>query len=261
MYHDLRIPPGRMFADEAITPNEFAKQVAWLADHGYVGIRASDWIAWRRNGVVLPPKPVLLTFDDGYAGVGRYGLPILERYGFGAVTFVVTRRIGNRNTWDESNGYKGAPLMSTDDIVRWSSRGFEFGCHTRTHPDLTLLKGQELEREIVGSRRDIAALLGEAPASFAYPWGLFNEAVRACVRDTFELGFSVRRGLNFRGTDPHLMRRGTVRSNRSLFDFACRVSFGFNPASRLEPLVSGALSWRRCRHHQARGRHGIERSV
>lgn len=242
MYHDLGPPRPGMFPDEVIAPEEFEKQIAWLAGHGYVGIRPSEWIAWHRQGISLPQKPVLLTFDDGYAGVGRHGLPVLERYGFGAVIFVVTRRIGSRNTWDERNGYRGAQLMSADEILRWCARGFEFGCHTRTHPDLTSLPGREVEREIVGSYRDLGALLGRAPATFAYPWGLFNDAVHACVRDVFELGFSIRRGVNFPGTDPHLMRRAAIRSDRSLFDFASRVVFGCNPTSRLEPIMRTAVS-------------------
>lgn len=238
MYHDLGPPASGMFPDQSVAPDQFESQIAWLANHGYVGIRTSDWIAWRHNGRSLPGKPVVVSFDDGYEGVATYGLPILERYGFGAIVFVVTRRIGSSNTWDEVRGYTGSPLMSADEIARWSLRGFEFGCHTRTHPDLTSLSEPELQNEVVGSRDDLAAIINEVPAAFAYPWGLSNKAVRECVRRTFDLAFSTRRGMNWSRTDPYQMRRSCVRPNRSMLDFACRVTLGLSPLSKLDTLFT-----------------------
>ena len=237
MYHDVGPSIPGAFPQGSILPGEFGKQMAWLADHGYVGIRPSDWLSRQREGKPLPDKPVLITFDDGYAGVATYGLPVLERYGFGAVVFVVTGRIGSTNTWDQALGYSAVPLMSADEIVRWTSRGIEFGCHTRTHPNLASLTEAEIQNEVVGSREDLAAIVNRVPAAFAYPWGSFNRAVHRCVRNTFDLGFSTRRGVNFASTDPHLLRRGAVHANRSMLDFACRVTFGLNPLGRLEWML------------------------
>jgi peptidoglycan/xylan/chitin deacetylase (PgdA/CDA1 family) len=238
MYHDLGPSMPGMFP-EVIAPEEFERQVAWLADHGYTGIRPSDWAEWRRKGKTLPDKPVLITFDDGYAGVATYGFPILERYGFGAVVFIVTERIGFTNTWDEALGYDSLPLMSGDEISRWASRGIEFGSHSRTHPDLTSLSEAAIQCEVVGSRDDLAAIVNRMPTSFSYPWGTFNQAVQNCVRNTFDLAFSTRRGINFRGTDPHLLRRSQVHPDRSKLDFACRVNFGLNPLAKFDALFKG----------------------
>jgi peptidoglycan/xylan/chitin deacetylase (PgdA/CDA1 family) len=242
MYHHVGPAVSGTPPDLTLAPDEFEKQISWLATHGYVGIRPSDWIEWRQRSRRLPDKPVLITFDDGYAGVASYGLPILERYGFSAAVFVVTRRIGSTNTWDQALGYSAVPLMHADEIVRWNSRGFEFGCHTRTHPDLASLSEPEFHSEIVGSREDLAAIVNRVPAAFAYPWGSFNEAVHNCVRSVFDLAFSTRRGVNFAGTDLHLLRRGAVRANRSMLDFACRVIFGLNPLGRLERLLRRSVS-------------------
>ncbi len=244
MYHDVGPAAPGAFPGATMHPGEFEKQIAWLEEHGYVGIRPSDWIARCRGKKSLPEKPVLITFDDGYAGVATFALPILERHGFGAGVFIVTQRIGAANTWDHAPGCGAAPLMSADDIVRWSSRGIEFGCHTRTHPDLASLSGSEIQSEVVGSREDLARLLNRVPAAFAYPWGRFNRAVHHCVRDTFDLAFSTRRGINSRRTDRHLLRRAAIRPNRSMLDFACRVRFGLNPA--------GKLVWMLTRHRETR---------
>lgn len=237
MYHDVGSSIPGAFPDGTISLGEFGKQMAWLADHGYVGICPSDWISRHRKGAPLPDRPVLITFDDGYAGVATRGLPILERYGFGGAVFIVTRRIGSTNTWDQALGYSAVPLMPADEIIRWSSRGIEFGCHTRTHPNLATLSEAEIQNEVVGSRDDLAAIVNQVPAAFAYPWGSFNRAVHNCVRGAFELAFSTRPGVNFAGTDPHLLRRGEVHANRSTLDFICRVRFGLNPFGRLESML------------------------
>src|SRR5512146_625720 len=197
MYHDVGPSSVGLPDDQTIAPEEFERQIRWLAERGYVGIRPTDWVAWRREGKALPNKPVLITFDDGYAGVATYGLPVLERYGFGAAVFVVTRRIGSTNTWDQALGYRAVPLMSAEEIVRWASRGIEFGCHTRTHPDLATLSEAEIQSEVAGSREDLATILNRIPSTFAYPWGSFNRAVHTCVRGSFDLAFSTRRGVNF----------------------------------------------------------------
>lgn len=241
LYHDLGQSVSGMFPDQTVAPKVFESHIGWLAHHGYVGIQATDWIAWRRNGKSLPSKPIIVSFDDGYAGVATYGLPILERYGFGAIVFVVTRRIGSSNTWDEALGYTGSLLMSTEEIVRWSSRGFEFGCHTRTHPDLTSLSKPELQDEVVGSREDLAAIINHVPTTFAYPWGLSNKAVRDYVRGAFNLAFSTRRGINWSRTDPYVMRRSCVRPNRSMLDFACRVTLGLSPLAKVDAFIAKAL--------------------
>jgi peptidoglycan/xylan/chitin deacetylase (PgdA/CDA1 family) len=237
MYHDIGSSIPGAFPDGTISPEEFRKQMAWLADHGYVGIRPLDWVSRHCKGTPLPDKPVLITFDDGYAGVATHGLPVLERHGFGAAVFVVTGRIGSTNTWDQALGYSAVPLMSADEIVSWSLRGIEFGCHTRTHPNLASLSEKEIQSEVVGSRDDLAAILNQVPAAFAYPWGSFNRAVHNCVRSAFDLAFSTRRGVNFPRTDPHLLRRGAVHANRSMLDFACRVMFGLNPFGKLERML------------------------
>lgn len=238
MYHDLGLSVPGGPPDLTVAPEEFERQVMWLAGHGYTGISPLDWIQWRDKGKSLPEKPVLITFDDGYASVATHGLPVLERQGFGATVFVVTRRLGLSNTWDQALGYPAIPLMSADEISRWAARGFEFGCHTRTHANLASLSEADIENEVVGSRDDLATIINHLPATFAYPWGSFNKTAHNCVRNAFDLAFSTRRGLNFRGTDLHLMRRSAVHANRSILDFASRVMFGSNPAGRCDALLT-----------------------
>jgi peptidoglycan/xylan/chitin deacetylase (PgdA/CDA1 family) len=223
-----------------VSPEGFERHVQWLAGRGYKGINPSDWVRWRREGKGLPDKPVLFTFDDGYADLVEHALPILRRYGFGAAVYVVTGQLGGTNAWDEARGSGTLRLMTTEQIRYWATQGIEFGAHSRTHADLTTLPVNELEEEVVGSGKDLALLLGARVVSFAYPYGFHNQAVDDCVRRAFELAFIAddnNEGMNHLLTEPHLLLRTMVQTNDSLLALECRARWGHNPFLNLRARI------------------------
>jgi glycosyltransferase involved in cell wall biosynthesis/peptidoglycan/xylan/chitin deacetylase (PgdA/CDA1 family) len=236
LYHHVGpLRPGTVLG-LTVSPEQFERQVRWLARRGYTGIRPSDWVRWRREGKGLPDKPILLTFDDGYADLAEYALPVLRRYGFDAVVFIVTGQLGGTNAWDEARGSGTHRLLTCEQIRYWATQGIEFGAHSRTHADLTTLSAKELAEEVLGSRDDLADLLASRVASFAYPYGFYNQAVGECVRGAFDLAFIAddnREGLNHLLTDPYLLLRTMVQSNDSLLDLECRARWGYNPLLNL----------------------------
>lgn len=193
---------------------------------------SADWVKWLRAGKGLPDKPVLLTFDDGYEDIVEHALPVLRRYGFGAAVFIVTGRVGGTNTWDEAQGSATLRLMTAEQIRYWATQGIEFGAHSRTHADLTTLSADQLENEIVGSRDDLAKILGAPVTSFAYPFGSYNPAIYERVQSAFSLTFRADEqspGINYLCTDPHDLQRTTVHPTDSLADLECRVRWGHSP--------------------------------
>ena len=236
MYHHVGPSRPGTFPEWTVSPDRFERQIRWLARRGYTGIRPEQWIKWRREGTGLPDKPVLLSFDDGFVDLAEFALPVLRRYGFGAVVFIVTGRVGETNTWDEAQGSATHHLMTAEQIRHWAAQGIEFGAHGRTHADLTTLSPDEMEKEIVGSRDDLAELLGSPVTSFAYPFGSFNEAVTKCVRQAYSLTFRADEAvpvMNYLCTDPHSLQRIMVHPNDSLADFACRLLWGHSPIQNL----------------------------
>jgi peptidoglycan/xylan/chitin deacetylase (PgdA/CDA1 family) len=225
--------------------------VRWLRRRGYSGIRASGWAAWRREGKGLPDKPVLLTFDDGYADLAEYALPVLRRYGFGAVVFVVTDLVGKTNAWDEARGSGTHRLMTADQIRYWATQGIEFGAHTRTHADLATLNADELAEEIVGSRDQLESTIGSTVTSFAYPYGSYNKAAHNCAAEAYDLTFlgdEKTPGINHLTTDAHFLQRTMVQPGDTLADLECRLRWGHSPIRelrtrlRLRTRVKRALS-------------------
>jgi peptidoglycan/xylan/chitin deacetylase (PgdA/CDA1 family) len=254
LYHRVAVRSSSEYPSLTVSAKKFERQVRWLAKQGYVGIRASDWLAWCHEGKALPEKPVLFTFDDAYADLTEYALPVLQRYGFSAVVFVVTGKLGGTNDWDRGKWAADLPLMTADQVRYWANQGIEFGAHTRTHRDLTILTDAELADEIAGSAEDLKQLLGAPATSFAYPHGSYNPPVQDHVRRVFQAAFTVDEGFNTISSDPHLLRRIMVGPGDLSIDFAWRLWFARIPLAhlrarlRLRTRAKRAIGWLRPAH-------------
>jgi glycosyltransferase involved in cell wall biosynthesis/peptidoglycan/xylan/chitin deacetylase (PgdA/CDA1 family) len=236
LYHHVGPPQPGTPLSLTVSPARFESHIRWLARRGYQGIRPGDWLRWCLGGKGLPEKPILLTFDDGYADLVEYAFPILHRYGFGAAVYLVTGQLGGTNAWDETRDSGTHRLMTAEQIRHWAERGIEFGAHSRTHADLTALPLDELRNEVVHSKNDLEKILETPVVSFAYPFGFHNHEVVECVRDAFELAFGINPhdpGINHLLTDPHLLQRTMVQPSDSVIDIACRAHWGHSPLQSL----------------------------
>lgn len=228
MYHN--IGPLRDGFDPFLTisPQMFERHLRWLSKNGFSPIHVSDWIAYLREGKPLPDKPVLLTFDDGYADTAEFGLPLLRKYGFTGTVFVTTDQIGGTNVWDLHLGLSEQPLMTADQILYWAGQGIEFGAHTRTHADLCIATPEQIAEEMKGSRQRLEELLDSPVTSLAYPYGYYNEAVAMVARKYFDAALTCDIGINHPTTDLMHLRRATVVPRYSWCDMRGSVTFGFN---------------------------------
>lgn len=255
LYHS--VGPHRRYVNPwTVSAKRFETHVAFMAALGYKGIRPSDWLAWTRDGTPLPKKPVLVTFDDAYADLTVYALPVLQRYGFTATVFVPSALVGGTSTLTEGGGCRGQAVMTTAQIREWARSGIEFGAHSRTHAKLPMLTEQQLADEVDGSKAELSDILDGTVASFAYPHGLVSEAVRDAARRSFTLAFTTEEGLNSEATDPHMMRRTQVGWNDSVMDIAFRLRFGRSPIDRIRAKIGLAKRWAKAAWRQ-RGGWGI----
>src|SRR6185436_19517871 len=114
------------------------------------------------QGAELPPKPILLTFDDGSDTTYTTAQPIMQRYGFTGVSYIVYYYVGLTH------------YMTADQIRSIHAAGWEIGSHGLSHKDLTVPPYRQ-EDEIAESRRRLASLVGVPVLSFAYPFGAYDE--------------------------------------------------------------------------------------
>lgn len=181
MYHE--ITDGPVSARHlAVTPQQFAVQLGYLQGAGYVTLRAAEvTAAMAGEGRGLPARPVVLTFDDGFADFHDTALPALLRYGFTATLFVTTswiRDSGVRSLGAEHASRVPPGMLSWSQIEEAAAAGIEIGAHTEHHPQLDQLSGTALWQELRGSKNLLEDRLGVAVTGLSYPFGYSNQRVR-----------------------------------------------------------------------------------
>ncbi|MEU7280563.1 polysaccharide deacetylase family protein [Streptomyces sp. NPDC045431] len=216
MYHAVGHRPAKAAYGLSVAPGAFAAQMALLSERGFTPVTAAELGAAWRGGAPLPPRPVLITFDDGYEGVHRYALPVLASHGFAATLFVTTGWL--RGAYEEG----GAPdtMLDWGQVRELAAAGTEIGGHTHTHPQLDQLDDARLRSETVRCREIIAGELGAAPVSFAYPYGYSTRRVRSAVREAgFAQSLAVGNAPARRSQGPYALRRVTVRRGTGIETF------------------------------------------
>ncbi len=140
----------------------------------------------------LPDDAVLLSFDDGFLDFAEQAAPVLREHGFPAVVYLPAARIGGQEDWSAPHGGDPRALMSWDHVRGLAAEGVSFGGHSLSHPDLTTLDDETLEREVAGSADRIADELGQRPATFAPPYGATDPRVRAVLARHYRAALGTR---------------------------------------------------------------------
>lgn len=176
-------------------PEVFRRQMKHLSEADYRVVPLNALVKAVSENKMLSPKTVALTFDDGFQNFYTTAFPVLEQYGFQATVFLVTDFCGKNNDWaGNPPDFPPSRLLAWQEIKELRDYGIEFGSHTRTHPDLTKISNSEATRETVESKAAIENALGTKVTTFAYPFGKFNIAVRACAEKNFAAACSTNLG-------------------------------------------------------------------
>ena len=175
-----------------------------------------------------PQRRIVITFDDGFRNVLRYGLEPLARHGFRAIQFLVANRLGGENDWETRESEAAENLMNESEVREWLAAGHEIGSHTLTHPWLTRLAPSEARKEIRASKRKLEDTFSVAVRHFCYPYGDWNPAVRDAVREAgYETACTTEFGVNTAATPAWELRRIMARyQSLSLKAIRSRLGWG-----------------------------------
>jgi peptidoglycan/xylan/chitin deacetylase (PgdA/CDA1 family) len=188
LYHRIgRLPAVRTPISDALTvePSVFAAQMEWLAKHGFNAITNRELLDALELGTPLPRRPVLITFDDGYADVLYNAVPVLYRLHWPATAFVITDRISGPDP----------SFLTWRQLRDLEHDGFTIGSHTVHHLELTKLPPAQAWSELSQSRTSLERHLGKPVHSLAYPYGAEDADVVAAARGTgYALAFTTRPG-------------------------------------------------------------------
>ncbi|MDH6216787.1 polysaccharide deacetylase family protein [Streptomyces pseudovenezuelae] len=216
MYHSVATAPNDATRELSVAPEAFSEQMALIGDLGLAPVNTAALAACWRTGRPLPPRPVLVTFDDGYEGVHRHALPVLAKHGFAATLFVSTGWI--RGAHDTGGGPDA--MLDWDQVRELAATDVEIGGHSHTHPQLDQLDDETLRHELIHCKGIVADELGTVPASFAYPYGYSSRRVRTAVRETgYAQALAVGNDLARRRQGPYALRRVTVRRTTGIEEF------------------------------------------
>lgn len=208
-YHSVMLEEGN---EVRMPPLQFEAQMSYLREEGYETITLDQLYKAFYEGGVLPAKPVVITFDDGYLDNYTNAFPILKRYGFTASVFMVSGYIG------------GEGFMSWPQLKELSANGWEIEGHTVNHPYLTQMDRTIIFNELRDSKETLEKGLGKPVKYFAYPYGDLNTDITKAVKDTgYLMAFTTARGWVEQNFDQYHLQRVYCYANMGLNEFARRI--------------------------------------
>lgn len=202
MYHGITDSPDRI-NEYNISTEMFESDLKWLGDNGFTSITANQLINYVYNGAALPSKPVLITFDDGYANNYSLAYPLLQKYHMKAVISV----IGSQSDISSDDIYRDKfnSNLSWGEIALMQSSGtIEIGNHTyNLHSTDNGRKGamnkegesfddytRTLKDDLSKTQDRVSAATSSAPVIFAWPFGEYPRD-RSADEILKEMGFKI----------------------------------------------------------------------
>jgi peptidoglycan/xylan/chitin deacetylase (PgdA/CDA1 family) len=205
-------PPAK--SGLVVPETRFRQQILLLRYLGFQSITLSQLLEEK----VGQKRKIAITFDDGYAGIHEYALPILLKYGYQATFYPIAEDFIR-----EPSVGRAFPVLKDEQVRLLLRSGWELGSHSVSHPHLTSLSSEDLEREVSESRQILQQRFGMEVRTFSYPYGDFTTHIRQVVQ---KAGFCTAVGvepLPGLSTDFFSLPRITVGYQQSLMMFLWRL--------------------------------------
>ena len=184
-------------------------------------------------------KRVAITFDDGYRDFYRNAFPVLSQFGFSATVFLPTAYIG-----ENTQQFKGRDCLTWSEVRELQKYGISFGSHTVTHPQLSRLGRDAIQKEMVNSKSTIEERTGTAVDSFAYPYAFpqtdteFKKTLGRSLRCAgYHNGVCTIVGRGGSASNPFFMERLPINSFDDSALFAAKLTGAYDWVSRCQFCV------------------------
>lgn len=227
-----------------ITIEKFEEHMKYLKDKGYKTVTFEDLKNGNyRHRFDKGNKWIVLTFDDGYKDNYTNAFPILKKYGFKSVIYLLGTL--KYNKWDvdnPENPERVFPLMDDNEILEMQEYGIEFGGHSMTHSKMSKLEKKVAHEEIKESKSILEKKLGKKMNCFAYPYGDRDSGVRKFVKEEgYEFAVATDSGdISFQ-EDLYNIRRIGIFPTNGLRSFKRKTSgkYNFIKIKREQKAASG----------------------
>ena len=186
MYHQLTKSESRA-GKYVLTLEQLEKDFKYLKSKGYKTVSVKQVIDYVEGNGELPENPVMLTFDDGCETLYSYALPLLEKYGFNAVGFVVGALADNYTELDDHNlnysclNWSEIKELCNGGIIDIQSHTYDLHRNTAARSGIKKKKDESIEQYSEFLSSDVSKMnermmkyAGKKPVAFAYPFGSYS---------------------------------------------------------------------------------------
>jgi peptidoglycan/xylan/chitin deacetylase (PgdA/CDA1 family) len=250
MYHALSDDPELGVApyyQVHTRPAVFREHLQFLADHGYQSLTLDQALAHLSAGAPSAgPRPVVLTFDDGFRDFYTEAFPALQQHGFTATMFLPTASIGNTR-----KRFLDRECLTWAEVRELAQAGLQFGSHTVNHPKLVERSWPEIHAELAQSKTEIEQQLGRPVTDFCYPYAfpqcrrLFVARFRDLVRETgYARCVTTQLGRVRAGDDPYQLKRLPVNSRDDMALLQAKLEGGYDWLARPQAVVKRVKAFR-----------------
>jgi peptidoglycan/xylan/chitin deacetylase (PgdA/CDA1 family) len=207
-----------------VLKEDFEKQMAYLQEEGYTTLTLSELYDFLARKKDVPAKSVVITFDDGYKDNYVEAYPILKKYNFTAVSFIITGYVTSK-----LHPYVPEEIqyLSLHEIEKGCDV-FEYQSHTynlhqreknRFNQDASYLltkPADQIEKDLMASLRNLEG----RKQAFAYPYGEYSpETVSSIIKLGFRMAFTVEKKAAERGDRIYEIPRLPVVAETTLEEF------------------------------------------
>ncbi|MCS3917393.1 poly-beta-1,6-N-acetyl-D-glucosamine N-deacetylase PgaB [Caldanaerobacter subterraneus subsp. tengcongensis MB4] len=268
MYHHLQKEgtfDSKKYGGVIVDPERFEKQMLYLKAAGYHTITLEELRDFVLYNKPLPPKPIVITFDDGYLSNYTYAYPVLKKLGMKAAINIIVSYVPDEVnkqkpsvsvphfTWEQAKEMSDSGVIEieshTYDLHGYRSNGFKkipmvmgpviINGHLETMEEYR----QRLYTDFLRSRKIIKEKIGRAPICLTYPFGAGNKISDEIARKVgFEMAFGIQEGVNYYGDNIMRLKRITVRDSdtgQDIVEKINKLSYGINFVPFLD-----FVSWR-----------------
>jgi peptidoglycan/xylan/chitin deacetylase (PgdA/CDA1 family) len=202
----------------------FAAQMRYLRTFGYTVMSFEAALRALRGERAMPARAVVLTFDDGYENFYEYAFPVLQRYRFPAMVYLLSGMLGHNAEWFARDGRECPALMDRARVVQLQRAGIDFGSHGVSHVKLAEVDEARMRDEVFRSKAELEALLDQEVRHFCYPYGSYNDEVVETARVAgYKAAVTCERAAATPGVDPLRLPRKAISYGDSLPGYAWKL--------------------------------------
>lgn len=212
LYHAVSEEPPRWLAPWNVRPDVFRRHLEVIVDAGCSPLTLSALVELLRSRRQLPPRPVTVSFDDGFADLLATAAPLMAERGIVGTAYLSTGLL--RGSPPRKSYLPAAPMMAWADVPELEELGIEVGAHSHSHPELDTLRSSDVWEEVLRPKQLLEERLGHRVRSYAYPHGYSNARVRQYVAEAgYDSAAAVRNSFTSPMDNPYAVARLTVRSD------------------------------------------------